>query len=158
MTLIAIDDVRDADRIRCQMPAYLAELTRFDPEEAKSGPPVVYPYLEHYWREPDRSAFVISFQGEDCGFVLVRRIRSGTEAPDYHSIAEFYVQPDRRRTGLGQLSVKETIKLFSGQWLIQVLENNTPALAFWQEVLNEIAGSKLEPEFDGRFFNFWLTT
>ncbi len=158
MTLKFIDDVLDADRIRGQMPAYLAEMTAYLPDEEQEEKPLTYPYLEHYWREDDRSAFVIHDEQKDLGFVLVRFVRSGTAAPDYHSIAEFYVQPEVRRTGIGKVSVAEAIARFDGKWLIQVLERNTAAMRFWRTVLEEITGSDIEPEFDGKFFNFWLYT
>lgn len=153
-----IDSLEEADRIREQMPAYLEEMEAFVPEDEQTDEPLSYPYLEFYWREADRFAYAITLAGRDCGFVLVRHVRSGTEEPDYFSIAEFFVQPDFRRTGIGEQSAKAALAEFSGLWQIQVLEKNTAALKFWQQVLGQIAGSTLEPEFDGKFFNFWLTT
>ena len=155
MKLLRVDRAEDAPRIREQMPGYLAELNTFLPTSTGS---LVYPYLEHYWREPDRHAFLISDQNEDCGFALVRRLHSGDANPDEHSIAEFYVQPAFRRTGVGKSAVRDLLKIYPGPWLIQVLEANLAARMFWQRTLSQVVAKDMgPPQLDQGFYNFRFT-
>lgn len=146
------------------MPAYLQEMARFE-EDADAEGELSYPYLDHYWREPDRIPYVIRENHQDSGFALVRFVRSGDTTPDYHSIAEFYIQPEFRRGGLGARTAEEILSEFTGIWLVQVLEHNHAARKFWEAVLQPYCEpsfedrfeESFEPEFDGRFFNYWLT-
>ena len=142
------------ESIRDQMPAYIAEMNRYldDPEPGGD-----YPYLGHYWREPDRTPFLISSNNETCGFALLRYIRSGTQAPDYHSIAEFYIQPEHRRLGIGEQAVAELLNRYPGHWLIQVLTRNEPALAFWQRTLTELSRDGVAIEKGERFYDLTLS-
>jgi predicted acetyltransferase len=153
MNLTLLSHAEGAARIENQMPAYLEEMTQFEPEAEVT---LTYPYLGHYWRESDRFPFVITHDGQDCGFALIRRIAPGDGTGDYHAIAEFFIQPGFRRRGLGAGIVAEVLQRFPGKWLIQVLELNQPARHFWQGTLDTISGQTLQPEFDGRFYNYWL--
>lgn len=144
----------DPEQIRRQMADYLEELNQYDPDNDGMD----YPYLDFYWREPDRHPFLLRCDGQTCGFALIRRETTGTEESGFHSIAEFYIQPQFRRRGIGLLAVKELLERFPGPWLIQVLIENVSAQKFWQETLSRIVQERLNPSKGVRFYDFRLTT
>ncbi len=104
----------------------------------------IYPYLDHYWREPDRFPFLISVAGEHAGFALIREeINPRTNETSYE-IAEFFVMKKFRRQHVGIKATLLLVSKLSGSWVVRVLENNKPALHFWQHTLRNFSPSKIK--------------
>ena len=130
----------------------LREFSAFD-----GGKPVAqgrfdYPYLDAYWREEGRSPFVFLREGNEIGFAFVRRLGEGEV-----EMAEFYVVPSSRRTGMGRVAAKALFRRFPGRWLVRHHEANEPARALWAKVINEVAEGHVdravsEAELHARFF------
>ena len=59
-----------------------------------------YPGLDAYWEDSDRQPLLIEAGGEVVGLCLIRHRNTGW------SIAEFWVQSDRRRCGVGRAAVE----------------------------------------------------
>jgi GNAT superfamily N-acetyltransferase len=59
-----------------------------------------YPYLDLYWEEPERRPFLIEADRRSVGLCLIR------ERGDGWSIAEFWVQPNLRRFGVGRTAIE----------------------------------------------------
>ena len=58
--------------IRDKIQYYLDELSKFVSIDKNFEGQYDYPYLDHYWREPDRHPFIIYLNHEAAGFLLVR--------------------------------------------------------------------------------------
>jgi ribosomal protein S18 acetylase RimI-like enzyme len=88
-----------------------------------------YPYFDAYWEEPDRLPFVLEVHGELAGLCLVRVLGEGW------SIAEFYVAPEYRRSGIGRSAVEELAARARGDGAAhleaKVHPDNLRALPFW---------------------------
>ncbi|MFT7243457.1 MAG: putative acetyltransferase [Candidatus Azotimanducaceae bacterium] len=128
----------EAERITVMMPDYLQEMAEYTEAPRDSDGHLTYPYLAHYWREPDRFPFTMSNEGVDCGFALVRRLIDPDSGEDYHSLAEFYIAQDFRRQKLGSQAASTVLQTFAGSWEVSVLKTNLPARNFWQRTLIEI--------------------
>jgi predicted acetyltransferase len=91
-----------------------------------------YPYLDHYWTEPDRLPLLIDVDGEVAGFCLIRR------AGDRWAIAEFSVVPELRRRGVGRAAVIAVVGLARAEGAADieatVHADHPDALAFWLAV------------------------
>lgn len=122
---VAVDIARASKGQRATVAAflegYLAEFGYLEP----------YPYFEDYWSDPLRHPFLI-YQHDKCaGFALVRSI----EGEDTREMAEFYVVPEFRGSGVGRAAVAAVLSMFPGRWNIPVQSSNRPGLAFWSRVL-----------------------
>lgn len=104
-----------------------------------------YPYLDHYWTEPDRFPFLVKVDGKWAGFVLVRRLAE-METPT-HSIAEFFVLRKYRRKGVGRITALYIFDQFPGQWLVGQEQDNHPAQVFWRRIITEYTGGDFEERF-----------
>lgn len=98
-----------------------------------------YPDLDLYWQEPGRRPFLIEVEGEPVGLCLVRDRDHGW------SIAEFWVQPEQRRFGIGRRAVEavaERGRAAGAEHLeAKVHPDNLEALPFWIAVgFNEVDG------------------
>ena len=81
--------------IRAKIQPYLAELSKFVSIEKNFEGQYDYPYLDHYWREPDRHPFIIYLNNEAVGFLLVREDMDPTDGTSLTEISELYILPER---------------------------------------------------------------
>ncbi len=98
-----------------------------------------YPYFPLYWSDPDRFPFVFRAPGDDgapLGFALVRRIGSGDD--EIMEIAEFFVEPNRRRRGIGTAALSRLVERFPGSWSLTSGIENRAAVEFWRSVLRRL--------------------
>ncbi len=98
-----------------------------------------YP-LNDYWKEDNHLPYLVRFNGNYAGFVLVKWIK--TETKSYFSIAEFFIMKKYRRTGLGKTVAKDIFRLHKGKWEVFQMEKNEPAQLFWRNVINEYTGGR----------------
>ena len=94
-----------------------------------------YRYLDHYWTEEDRHPFILYVDGKVAGFVLVNTI-GNTRESDYF-IGEFCVLRKYRGKGIGKKVAFAIFDRFPGVWEVATHIKNTPAIAFWQKVIED---------------------
>jgi len=115
------------------MQAYLLELSAFgDEAPGADGLFDLGPRLEAYWSEAGRYALLFQVEGEIAGFCLVRQLEEHCRA-----IAEFYVVPRFRRSGVGAQAARTIFGMFVGRWQVGELEKNKPAQKFWRRVIGD---------------------
>jgi predicted acetyltransferase len=128
--------------IKAKIQSYLAELSKFVSIEKNFEGQYDYPYLDHYWREPDRHPFIIYLNNEAAGFLLVREDLDPADGTSITEIAELYILPAFRERSVASSAIKEVFGYFPGNWRAAVLPNNDVACSFWRQLI-----SALDPEF-----------
>ena len=78
------------------------------------------------------------------GFVSVKEL-SGCETADFE-IEEFFILRNYRKKGIGKNIATKMFADFKGKWQIRVLDNNAPAMVFWQRVISEYTDDKYSKE------------
>lgn len=73
-------------------------------------------YFDYFWIEKDRFPFILKYENELVGFVLVR-----FNEDNMYEISEFFVLPKFRRTKAGTFMANEVFKKFKGNWEIRTL-------------------------------------
>ena len=109
---------------------YIHELSAYDEFEAVNG---VYPYgyFDAYWQKgEERWPYWAVSNGERVGFALTRREPTGEM-----EIAEFYIRPRARRSGIGLSFAQLLLRKHPGPWLISEYRANTGAVLFWRRVI-----------------------
>ena len=119
---------------------HLMELYQYDFSEfdgADLGPTGVYdyPYLDHYWVEPERSPFLVRVDGNLAGFVLVARYNYLTGLKDTWVMAEFFILRKYRHQGIGEHVARIIFDQFPGAWQVGQIFENPSATAFWRKVI-----------------------
>lgn len=87
-----------------------------------------YPWLDHYWTDENRHAFLIRVEGQLAGLALVRQ-EQRTE------MAEFFVLRRYRRHGIGTTAAREVFRRFPGPWQVMQHVTNPGATAFWRKAI-----------------------
>jgi predicted acetyltransferase len=119
----------DKNLIEALLDDYLRELNTY--REAADGAvdSTTYPYLDAYWAEPGRHAFLIVSDGQIVGFVLIRDPDSTQRRVS--EVAEFCIERRSRRRGIGRAAASAIWRSFPGDWEIQVYARNSAAVRFW---------------------------
>jgi predicted acetyltransferase len=96
-----------------------------------------YGYLDYYWTEPGRYAFLARVEGKLAGFVLVRQL--DTNKAIFH-VAEFFILRKYRRHGIGRQLAFWVFNHFAGEWMVSQEACNLPAQAFWRKIIADYTG------------------
>lgn len=110
------------------MQLYLHDFSRFDHRAINERGEFEYRWFEHYWKESERIPLLVRVDGEWAGFALVRLGRP-------NQIAEFFILPKHRRSGVGRKVAAECLARWPGRWLIHQVTGNDEAKAFWRAVI-----------------------
>lgn len=104
----------------------------------------VYRFLDHYFLEPERSAWLVHHEGQLAGFVLARSFSDGSS-----EMAEFFVVRGHRRRGVGRQAAHTAFFSRPGRWVVAYDIGNTDAAAFWPRVADSVATGPIERRHEG---------
>jgi predicted acetyltransferase len=116
---------------------YLQELSLFENIEKNKSEEYSYPYFDSYWKDKERFPFFILYNNEIAGFVFINNYSVLSEDKNLHAVGEFYVIPKLRDSGIGKHAAIQVFDKFPGKWEVAQLENNTQAIAFWRNVIDD---------------------
>lgn len=120
---------------------YVYDFTEFTGEDPGDSGRFPTDWLERWWTEPDRQAFIARVDGKLAGFALIRRgSEFGDDAastPAPWNMAEFFVMRKYRRTGVGRRLAITMFDRFRGPWHVHQIARNTPAQSFWRRIIGE---------------------
>lgn len=105
------------------------DFSEFDGRDLGPHAEYGYPFLDHYWAEPEqRRAYLIRVEGQVAGCALVR-------LGEAHSMAEFFVVRKYRRSGVGTIAARQVFGLHGGPWSVHEVPGHDAAVAFWRRAI-----------------------
>ncbi len=117
------------------LPLYMHDFSEFDDVAIAETGKFEYPYLDHYWQDPDRYPFLIYADNNLAGFILIRFEADPLDGAGQMDVAEFFVLRGYRRHKVGSAAAILIWDLFPGRWQVRVLESNKGALPFWEQLI-----------------------
>lgn len=108
--------------------AYLRELSQYGDVDLE------YFFFERYWLDSDRWPYIIVKDERTAGFALINTWSPSGKGTDF-AVAEFYVLPEFRGTGVGKQAFSSLLRTRSGNWELSVMSNNEAGKAFWEKAL-----------------------
>ena len=135
--------------LRHLLELYQYDFSEFDDADLNPFGLYDYPYLDHYWTEPERSPFLVRVDGNLAGFALVGRYNYLTGLKDNWVMAEFFILRKYRHQGIGEHVARFIFAQFPGDWQVGQIKENAPATAFWRKVIDRYSqGNFLEQQLD----------
>jgi predicted acetyltransferase len=128
--------VEERPVLRHLMELYQYDFSEFDGADTSALGLYDYPYLDHYWVEPERSPFLVRVNGSLAGFVLVARYNYLTGMKDTWVMAEFFIMRKYRHQGIGEHTARFIFNQFPGAWQVGQIVENSAAIAFWRKVIS----------------------
>ncbi len=105
---------------------------------------LAYPYFEAYWDPLERRWPYLLLQGGDvAGFALVNSWSPSGRGTDF-AIAEFYIAPEARQSGIGCEAAARIFLMQPGLWELAITSRNKPALQFWPKAIAKADGRAVE--------------
>lgn len=92
---------------------------------------MIAPPLELLW---------IRMDGRVAGFVFIRPHSHIDGDPTVSDVAQFFVLPSCRRTGVGRAAAALTFARRPGRWQVREMKVHTAAQQFWRRAISEHAG------------------
>lgn len=125
---------------------YQYDFSEFDGSDL--GPMGIYdyPYLDHYWVEPDRSPFLVRVDGNLAGFVLVARFNYLTGQKDAWVLAEFFIMRKYRHQGVGEYVARFIFDRYPGNWQVSQINENSTATFFWRKVISRYTNGHFQEQ------------
>lgn len=125
----------DRGLLRQLMELYLYDFSEFDGGDLDEHGRYEYGDLDYFWFEPTHAAFLVTVDGKLAGFVLVddEVKMDGNE----RSMTEFFVMRKYRRKSVGKQVAMQVFRRLPAKWEVCVIQENTPAQAFWRHVIAE---------------------
>ncbi len=121
--------------LRRLLELYQYDFTEYTDDDVGSDGRFGYRYLDAYFGEADRHAFLIKADGRLAGFVMVRRAASVADDRDVMDMSEFFVMRKYRRRGVGAEAARLAFDRFPGRWEVREMAANTPAQSFWRRII-----------------------
>jgi predicted acetyltransferase len=128
--------VNERPILRHLMELYQYDFSEYDNADVSPMGLFDYPYLDHYWVEPERTPFLVRVNGNLAGFVLVARFNYLTGLKDTWVMAEFFILRKYRRKGIGEHVARFIFDQFPGAWQVGQIYENKSATTFWRNVIN----------------------
>lgn len=122
--------------LRHLMELYQYDFSEFDRADVTPLGLYDYPYLDHYWVEPERSPFLVRVDGNLAGLVLVARYNYLTGLKDAWVMAEFFIMKKYRLQGVGEHVARIIFEQFPGDWQVGQINENPGATIFWRKVIS----------------------
>lgn len=114
---------------------YTYDFTEWTNQDINPDGQYGYESLERYFTEENRHPFFITVGGVLAGLALVNANCKYHAHPDAKHLAQFWVMRKYRKTGIGRAAAHQVFAMFQVPWEVRVLEGNTVAMAFWQQVI-----------------------
>lgn len=122
----AVEDDRTVIRRLLQL--YHYDFSEFDGSDVNSHGEYLHRYLDEYWTDPDRRAFLFRIGGAWAGLALVF-----TGEP--RDMAEFFVLRKYRGHGVGAEAAASLFERYPGRWTVRQQLTNPAATAFWRKAI-----------------------
>jgi predicted acetyltransferase len=134
---VGLTEAGQKEIIRALLQTYLEELTLLPGEVAEyrdAAGQFHYPYLDAYWIEDQRFPYLIRTDEAVAGFALIRLAKLGL-----WEVAEFYIKPEFRRMGIGELAALCIIQHHPGNWRISFNKHNYAGVRLWTTIAPKLA-------------------
>ena len=127
--------IEEVSVLRHLLQLYMYDMSEFDGYDVNDHGLFRYRYLDNYWTEENRQAFIVRVYEKIAGFVLVNNHTYSEEAD--RSIAEFFIMRKFRRRRIGMQVAHTIFDMHPGCWEVRQTKTNIRAQAFWKSVLTE---------------------
>jgi predicted acetyltransferase len=131
--------------LRNMLELYFHDMSEFDDEEDRlelnDAGLYGYKYLDYYWTQEGRFAYIVTVDGHLAGLSLIRTCEM---TPVTFEVAEFFILKKYRKTGVGTALIARLFTLHKGHWVIDTAIKNTVAQNFWRNCVINANSSGFE--------------
>ena len=91
--------------------------------------------FKKYWQTENTFPFLIRYENELAGFVIVDK--KGSELEIDFNMAQFFILRKFKNKGVGTYVAHEIFNKFEGAWEVMVMPENVGAYKFWKSIIGK---------------------
>lgn len=129
--------LKDKPIIRNLMELYQYDFSEIENNDVNNRGLFGYKYLDHYWTEATRKAFLIKITGKIAGFVLINKHSYVSNDKNTNVIAEFFIMRKYRKKEIGTRVAMKIFDVFPGKWEVLQTSKNKIGQLFWRKVIKK---------------------
>jgi predicted acetyltransferase len=126
------------------MELYQYDFTEYTGEDVGDDGRFGFDRLDAYFGGEPRHAFLLRVDGAWAGLTLLHRGAFLVDDPDMMDVVEFFVMRKYRRKGVASEMARRIFGRFPGRWEVRVMQDNTPAQAFWRRIIGACTDGRFE--------------
>lgn len=124
---------------------YLHDLSMYFPITFDSSKcEYVYDDLDKYFT--DNYAYLIKYENDICGFVLVDNNKNSN-----YEISEMFVLNNYKGKKIGENAVREIFDMYKGNWTIKAVPSSPIAENFWTKTISNYTNGNFKIEHTGKY-------
>lgn len=98
--------------------------------------------FKKYWEDKNSFPFLIRYENEIVGFVIVDK--KGSVPETEFNMAQFFILRKFKNKGIGQYVAHQCFKQFPGEWEVMVMPGNEGAYRFWRVAIRNYTHDNFE--------------
>jgi ribosomal-protein-alanine N-acetyltransferase len=98
--------------------------------------------FKKYWQTDDAFPFLIRYEDELAGFVIIDK--KGSETNIDFNMAQFFILRKFKNKGIGRYVAHQCFNKFQGVWEVMVIPGNTGAYNFWKSITKNYTADNFE--------------
>lgn len=134
---LRLADPEDKPVIANLLQLYLHDFSEFEPRELTVHGTYDYAWLDSFFTDHARQAYLITVAGRLAGFALARCDVDGDDGA--WNVSEFFVVRGHRRRGVAAQAARLLFQRHPGPWTLSYLLDNQPAARFWPALVDAVA-------------------
>lgn len=95
--------------------------------------------FKKYWEDKDSFPFLIRYDNELVGFVIVDK--KGSDSTVDFNMAQFFIARKFTHKGIGRHVAEHCFKKFPGEWEVMVIPGNEGAYRFWYATIKKFTAN-----------------
>lgn len=117
---------------------YMHDITASLPMDVNEHGLFEYNYIDYYFTEENRYAYLIYVEDKIAGFVLIDDefmvLEKQKDTPCY-DFSEMFILNAYKKKGYGEIAVKQIFDMYKGNWEIRPVPRSEGAKKFWLKVV-----------------------
>lgn len=133
-------EAKDKSILQNLFQLYMHDITASLPMDVNEHGLYEYNYIDYYFIEENRYAYLIYIENKIAGFALIDDefmvLNEQTDKPCY-DFSEMFILNAYKRKGYGETIVKQIFEMHKGNWEIRPVPRSEGAKRFWLKVVND---------------------
>ena len=130
----------DKETLRNLLEKYEYEFSQWTLQDVNNFGLYGYDYLDCYWTQKNRWAFLIKVDGMLAGFAMVNDFPEAPDETADYTLSEFFVLFKYRHKGVGKAAANMVFDQFRGRWQLKRHPKNLSSVYFWDSVVSDYTG------------------
>lgn len=136
--------IEDREILANLLEKYDYEFSQYDNRDVNKLGLYGYKYLDFYWMEENRWAYLILVDEKLAGLVFVTDHAEVDDTETDFSICEFFVMYKYRRKGVGKQAFYQVLDKHKGRWQLRLHPKNITSVHFWNNSIKEYTNGRYE--------------